>query len=162
MNTETTTGFKCPKPACKDKSPFKSKQALNMHTMRVHTLAGRQGAMWASKRKPASKPDAVRELFLEKKRAYNKTLRDKNIAQGLTSTGKIRKRSIPGGAVRTPSLWTTDRNEYKRQWYQKKKAEKNLIRIVYPDPRDTEQPSEQNKPMNYCPECGHNLEQYRK
>lgn len=157
MNDTTTVGtFKCPRPMCKDKAPFQSKMALNMHTMRVHTMAGKKGAMWAKLKPGKQTPEAK----LKKAREYNKRFRERNLAKGLTSSGSPRKRSGAG------PLWKKNKNEYNRRWYLKNKAKKNRILIPYPDPRtggtDAPEPEpQQQAPMNYCPGCGLHLAQYR-
>lgn len=163
MNSETTTKgqFKCPKPMCKDKLPFNSQQALNMHTMRVHTLAGRQGAMWATQRKPAGL--SKKEQELAKGREYNRAFRERNIARGLTAAGAPRKQVRSG-------LWTKNRNEYKRKWYanNKKKKRADISLIPYPDLREKppaplgaykgdSEPAGSGQTMNYCPGCAYDL-----
>ncbi len=156
MNSETTTGFPCPKPACKDKEPFKSQQALNMHTMRVHTLAGRKGAMWAANRSNQTKTkDQRKEEQLAQARKYNQSWRQRNKEKGLTAAGTFPK--VP-----------TDRKAYIRNWNKNNRAASKRILIAYGNThpsmgptgriKQVMQPTEQETtPMNYCPGCGYDL-----
>jgi len=119
--------------------------------MRVHTLAGRQGAMWASH----NRKKLTEGQKLEKNRIYNKRYREKNRAKGLTASGKPRKDTAEDKA----------RKQYQRDWYRnvgKINRQKKRIQIVYPDPLDTAQEQEQQAPMNHCPKCGQDLNRYNK
>lgn len=97
---KTTETFRCPKPKCGKE--FNSMQALRMHRIRVHTRAGRLGARKGAQAASAQRggapkwtnvdKDIEHALFLSKKRKYNAMVRAQNVAQGLTTTGKQRKR----------------------------------------------------------------------
>ena len=129
---------------------FGSENALRMHKMRVHTRAGKYGALW---QKGGAKPIQVRRKHLAKRRAYQARIRAKNLAMGLTSTGtqRIRKKhQLDTKAVR---------NEYKRNWYHKQKR----IRIVYPEPGTqpeayTPEQPDASQHIKYCPYCKNNIE----
>jgi hypothetical protein len=96
---EPAPGFVCDKCG----KFFDRKNQLDMHTMRVHTRAGQQGALWKKSLTPE------KQKALEQKRKWNRRMRERYIARGLTSTGKPRKRPTNRGEGRPK----TGRDYYK-------------------------------------------------
>ncbi len=147
---ETFNEFTCSKCS----KPFASDNALRMHNMRVHTRAGKRGAMW--------KQGAVqsREQFLAKRRIYQTKMRATNIAKGLTSTGQPRKQDVrtnyKGLSEAIKEKQKERHRAYNRNWYQENKTRKM---VVYPEPKTYLEGvnAEEVHAINNCPYCGRNI-----
>lgn len=97
--------FACDYPSCG--RSFDSPQGLSMHKVRVHTHRfGRN-------------PMKTREQILQGKRDYNKRLRQRNIAMGLTSSGQPRKMPLRKSPAKVPPYKS---KAYKRKSYLKQAA----------------------------------------
>jgi hypothetical protein len=94
---------------------FDSAQALRMHRIRVHTAAGKAGAMRGSKR-----ANRNRSEVLAARREYQQRLRDRYYAEGRNSKGQL----MPPGWKPNPRKhfrYPSDSTEYKRAKYQEYK-----------------------------------------
>jgi hypothetical protein len=94
---------------------FDSAQALRMHRIRVHTAAGKAGAMRGSKR-----ANKNRSEVLAARREYQQRLRDRYYAEGRNSKGQL----MPPGWKPNPRKhfrYPSDSTEYKRAKYQEYK-----------------------------------------
>jgi hypothetical protein len=134
---------------------FKSKPALNTHRVRSH------GKGWSTT-KNFHGGKKSRSADLARKRAYNAKVRAENIAKGLTSSGKPRKRRRANSASlanlhRGGFPWSAERRaKFERTWRAKNQARNNhkvgiiddLKHEAIPDPRAF---------INCCPNCGYNL-----
>lgn len=168
--TETLSNHRCPKCG----KAFQSVQALRMHTVRVHTLAGRRGALMGG--------------VAAAKSRHGKTMRDKScpLCSKIFTTRQIRNwhlRKTHGQSIFDfPELLGRVRSNTRRYNSLPPKPAKQ-IRYVYPDPEEptgivsspepktwAERMNESLTPdmkrnlraqfMKHCPKCGHDLSQW--
>jgi len=100
--------------------------------MRVHTAAGKLGAMWKrDKVRAQPEPDKEREARLEHRRVYQRRLRARYYAEGRNARGEKMPEGWvpPKQRVRRPRAKTAaERAErlrsYKRNWYARKYGKK--------------------------------------
>jgi predicted RNA-binding Zn-ribbon protein involved in translation (DUF1610 family) len=142
------TTFACPKCG----KQFFNKNAVRMHHVRVHTPAGRKGALKGSRNAQIN-----RDSFLARKRAYNAKVRARYVAQGLTTTGKPRKRPAP--KPKFGSTWTPERRKrFQATWEAKKNGVKMAeIARINVQPTKREEVEDPRAFINNCPYCGYNL-----
>lgn len=93
----TTQKYRCLKPKCANREPFDSKQALRMHTIRVHTRAGQLGARKGSQ--------TARTINL--RRSLPVIDIDQKIRRALSGKSETFKRVITGARPRKSQLPTT-------------------------------------------------------
>jgi hypothetical protein len=160
----TPKEFQCDK--C-EKS-FDAKPSLNMHKMRVHTTAGRRGAMWKR-----LNPDKLKQ---RKKSERNKAWRAKRKAMGLTTTGEYYRKSRdkfyamglnakgkPFSAKTTPKARENimiAQQERRQKEALRPKGENKHIHYVYPLPETPKETLYMSANLHFCPNCGEHLEKW--
>lgn len=137
---------------------FRNMNAVRMHKVRVHSEAGRQGALKGARNAAKSRS---REEHLAKRREYQKKLRERYKLQGRDSRGY--PRVTPGTVKWSPQQRARFNRTVKRKAAEKLQHRGNKqIRYVYPEPET--QPVKQSTKtheLNYCPQCGQHLQAYQ-
>src|SRR5215471_507759 len=133
---------------------FAKPQALTMHTVRMHTHRTKiQRAAYAAKRAYRTQQEIDRARAQSRK--HNAAYRARNIAQGLTATGKTPKRLPARG---TPEYRARLSQAMKASWAKRVKRKTNY---VWPLPdTDNLQNTDALPRIKFCPHCGNNLEKH--
>jgi predicted RNA-binding Zn-ribbon protein involved in translation (DUF1610 family) len=161
--------FECPKCG----KVFDRLQGLRMHNIRAHTEGGQRGYKW--------KQRTTRAEVLEKRREYQRRLRDRYYSEGKDSKGQIKPpgwkpnpRRIAAAQKRFAkksysTTLTGERREaylarvraYGRKWYAKKKANKIEPIVYHAETPETTEVRRATLPK-HCPNCGENIAAWRK
>lgn len=174
MRTDTVSEMLLPVPCRKSDCTrrFKSNAAESMHYLRIHGKGWDTGQNFRSKGKTEDQIIAHRKA---QQRKHNKAYRERNLARGLTASGKVRQ---------TP-LYASQTSAYKKRKYREQRDRYHSLGLnahgqpfkpgygprpttmsngprprnpvfVYPTPKADETPGHEavTHTMKHCPECG--------